>query len=140
MEITIEILQRKFEEYNGVYFDYALPWPEFGLLKSYMTCGYFSCKKLVGKRRMRGQRIEVTCYFDWDEEELKNVILHEMIHYYLGYKHIDNSLSHGEEFMKMANEFNEKYNLKISVTTDCHNFRRAKNAPKLLWKLVKLVS
>ncbi len=140
MEITTEILKQKFEEYNATYFDYELPLPAFGLLNTYLTCGYFSCKKLIGRRQMKGQRLEVSCYFDWDEDALKNVILHEMIHYYLGYKHIDNTLSHGEEFLKMANEFNEKYGFNISVTIDCHNFKRAKKAPKLWWSLVHLIS
>lgn len=140
MEITEEILEKKFREYNKEYFNNELPIPKFGLLKSYLTCGRFTCKKLIGKRRMKGQRLEISCYFDWDEYELKNVIIHEMIHYYLGFKHIDNDITHGEEFQKMSKEFNKKYDLKISTNVDCHKFKRTKNAPKLLWSLVHLFS
>jgi hypothetical protein len=40
MEITTEIIEQKFREYNKEYFNKALPTPKFGLLKTYMTCGY----------------------------------------------------------------------------------------------------
>ena len=115
MEITEEIIEEKFKEYNKEYFNNELPKPKFGLLKTYRTCGYFSCKKIIGKRKLKGQRIDISVYYDWDEDELKNVIIHEMIHYYLAHKHIDNELTHGEAFTDMANDFNEKYNLKTWV-------------------------
>ena len=109
MEITVDIVREKFKEYNKKFFNNELIMPEIRLLKSYLTCGYFSCKKIIGKRRLRGQRLEISCYYDWNENDLKNVIIHEMIHYYLAYKHIDNELSHGDAFIKMSKEFNEKF-------------------------------
>ena len=39
---------------------------------------------------------------------------------------------------KMANDFNEKYNLKISQKVDCSKFKKTKNAPKLSWFLVQM--
>ena len=81
MEITVDIVREKFKEYNKKFFNNELIMPEIRLLKSYLTCGYFSCKKIIGKRRLRGQRLEISCYYDWNENDLKNVIIHEMIHY-----------------------------------------------------------
>ncbi len=138
MEITIGILVQKFREYNQLYFNNELPQPRFGLLKSYRTCGYFSCKKITGKRRLQGQRLDISVYYDWDEDELKSVIVHEMIHYYLAYKHIDNEVTHGEAFDEMAKHYNEKYGLKVSSKVDCSSFKKSKNAPSLSWFLVNL--
>ena len=137
MEVTTEIIANKFREYNKTFFNNELPTPKFGLLKSYMTCGYFSCKKIVGKRRLNGQRLDISVYYDWDENELRNVIVHEMIHYYLAHKHIDNELTHGEAFMEMANKFNNEYGMKISPKVDCRGFKRTKNAPRFSWFLVQ---
>ena len=138
MEITEQIIEQKFREYNKEFFNDELPLPKFGLLKSYITCGYFSCKKIIGKRKLRGQRLDISAYYDWDEDDLKNVIVHEMIHYYLAHKHIDVELTHGDAFMEMANELNRKYNLRISKKVDCYNFKKTKNAPKLSWFLVQM--
>ena len=138
MEITTEILQEKFEEYNNLYFNGELPLPRFGLLKSYMTCGYFSCKKIIGKRKLRGQRIDISCYYDWEEEGLRDILVHEMIHYYLAYKHIDNELTHGDAFINMANNFNEIYGMNIGKKANAGNFKKLKNAPRFSWFLTQI--
>jgi hypothetical protein len=54
-----------------------------------------------------------------------------MIHYYLAYKHIDNTLSHGEEFQRMAQEMNDKYGMNVTVKVDTTNFKLTPSAPKL---------
>lgn len=140
MEVTVDIIRKKFKEYNKEFFNNELITPEIRLLKSYLTCGYFSCKKIIGKRKLRGQRLEISCYYDWNENDLRNVIIHEMIHYYLAYKHIDNELSHGEAFIKMSKEFNEKYDMNISEIVDIHNFKKLKKAPTLSWCFAKIFS
>ena len=138
MEITVELIEKKFREYNKEYFNNELPLPKFGLLESYMTCGYFSCKKIIGKRRLKGQRLDISVYYDWEENALRDVIVHEMIHYYLAYKHIDNELTHGDAFKEMATDFNNKYSMNISAKVDCTGFKKTKKAPRLSWFLVQL--
>lgn len=133
MEVTEQIIEQKFREYNEEYFNSELPLPRFGLLKSYTTCGYFSCNKIVGRRRLRGQRLDISVYYDWEEEALKNVIIHEMIHYFLAHKHIDNGLTHGDAFKEMSCKFNREHSLNISEKVDCRGFRKTKNAPRISW-------
>ena len=123
MEITETFIGQKFREYNIIYFDRELPLPQFGLLKSYRTSGYFSCNKIVGKRRLKKTKIEISCRFDWEENDFRNVLVHEMIHYYLAYKHIDNEITHGEAFQKMSEDFNMKYGLNITVRIDNSQFK-----------------
>ena len=91
----------------------------------------FSCDKIIGRRRLKRQQIDISCYYDWREEDLRDVLVHEMVHYYLAYKHIDNNLSHGEEFLKMSKELNDKYGLNISVIVDATHFKRTAKAPSL---------
>ena len=80
---------------------------------------------------MKGQLLEISCYYDWEEDALRDVIVHEMIHYYLAYKHFDNNITHGEEFQKMAEELNSKFGLNVTVKIDTSKFKRAPSAPKL---------
>ena len=122
-------MEQKFREYNHLYFHGDLPLPQFGLLKSYRTCGYFSCDKIVGRRKLKKPRIEISCYFDWEENDLRNVMVHEMIHYYLAYKHID----HGEAFKKMSEDLNQQYGLNIAEKVDCWMFKPSAKASRLLF-------
>ena len=74
-----------FWECNRRYFDHQLRTPKFGLMHSYLTLGKFAYfwgekKKPVKKRYMA---ILMSDYFDFDEETFRNIMVHEMIHYYL---------------------------------------------------------
>ena len=133
MEITEDTIKEKFRKFNSDYFGKALPLPKFTLLHSYRYLGYFLCDKIIGKRKLKHPEIQISDYYDWNEKELDNVIIHEMIHYYLAYKHIDNELTHGEEFTKMADKLNKEYGFHISERIDTSNYKRQKNAPKLGW-------
>ena len=138
MEITKEYIIERFRELNKAIFNRELPLPDFQLLKSYSYCGKFSCKKVIGKRRLKGQRIEISSYYDWTEKDLDDVLVHEMLHYYLAYKHIDNNLTHGDEFKKYANLINNAFDFHITEEIDCSKFKKTKNAPKLSWVLMHI--
>ena len=61
-----------------------------------------------------------------------DTMVHEMIHYYISWNKIKDNGSHGKEFMKIANEMNNKYSLNITIKKDASSYRITKNAPKLL--------
>lgn len=138
MEITKEYIIERFRTLNELIFNRELPIPNIQLLKSYSYCGRFSCKKVIGKRRLKGQRIEMSSYYDWNEKEFDDVLLHEMLHYYLAYKHIDNELTHGEEFKQYAVKINNTFGSNITEKVDCSKFKKTKNAPKLSWILMRI--
>ena len=135
-----------FWECNRLYFSHQLRTPKFGLMHSYRKLGKFAYRwgerdKPVKKRYMA---ILMSDYFDFDEETFRNIMVHEMIHYYLylnsasdysafsrflrffGFRNSD----HGPEFMAIAESLNQKYGLNISITYDASNIPSAPNAPK----------
>ena len=135
-----------FWECNRLYFDHQLRTPQFGLMHSYRKLVKFEYrwgeqKKPVKKRHMVSLMSD---YFDFDEETFRNIMVHEMIHYYLylnstsdrsvfcrflrffGFKHSD----HGPEFMAMAQKLNEQYGLNITKTCDASSTPLAPHAPK----------
>ena len=137
MIVTEDIIAEKFAEYNRQYFDCDLPTPDFGLYRGYKFCGLFSCDKIIGRRYLKKTKIEISYYYDWNEDDLRDVLVHEMIHYYLAYKHIGNQITHGEAFHSMADEFNEKYGMNITERIDISKYKRAPNAPMLSWLIAK---
>ncbi len=131
MEVTTDIIKEIFLKYQDA-FDRSLPMPEFKLCHSYRTTGEFNYR-LWQNGTMRGQKISVSDYFDWDEVELESVVVHEMIHYHIYYHKIKDTATHGEKFLELALKFNEKYGLHITPIVDISHFKRAPKAPKLSW-------
>ena len=62
--------------------------------------------------------IKVTKYYDLPEREYQNVLLHEMIHYYIAYQRIKDTSAHGQVFRAMMNELNSRHGWNIKVRVD----------------------
>ena len=63
-------------------------------------------------------------------------MVHEMIHYYIARNRIKDNKAHGKQFMKMAEEYNQKYGLSIKVTIDVSPFLINKETSKKIpWYL-----
>ncbi len=103
-----------FDEYNMKYFEGKLLFPQFDLLHSYRTCGYF--QYTTGgwfDKTVYDPIIFITDYYDFTEQQFVDVIVHEMIHYYLAYTGQDRSCRHGKKFKEMAERLNNQYGLHI---------------------------
>lgn len=115
-------LMARFTEYNNEYFGGILPYPEFKIRKSYSTLGYFSCN-YNSDYSMYNCILEVSCRYDYTEEQLRNIIVHEMIHYYLAYTGKDIKMKHGDEFIAMAYTLNKNFHLNITPTVDVSSYK-----------------
>ena len=131
MEITTDIIEEKFEEYNKLYFRGRLLWPyEFYLIRSFRCFGRFSCNHHSPGSRLRNVRIGISMYYDWTEEQLRDVLVHEMLHYKLERSKNVEKKMHGPRFQKAAAEMNEKYGLNIQVHPTLQGLKVSAAAPK----------
>ena len=92
-----------FDECNMKFFEGKLLSPQFDLLHSFRTCGYF--QYTTGgwfDKTVYDPIIFITDYYDFTERQFTDVMVHEMIHYYLAYFGLDKRCRHGKEFKKMA--------------------------------------
>ncbi len=103
-----------FTEYNLKFFDDILPIPEFKIRNSYFIFGYFSCK-YDEYYNMYDCVLEISDRFNYTEEQLRDIFVHEMIHYYLAYTKRDLKMEHGNEFNEMATYLNETYGLHVTT-------------------------
>ena len=134
-------MPRMFWECNRLYFDHSLPTPKFGLMKKLNRLARFEYfKNNKGKAPIKRQTILFSEYYDFDEETFRNLMVHEMIHYYLAWNRINTKKDHGKEFMEIAQDLNVKYGLNVTKTLDASSFQRTEQAPKakgfwqwLLW-------
>lgn len=139
MVANIQNMQLAFNECNEKYFEGKLPFPQFELLHSFRTCGYFDCDYEQGwfSRTLYNFRISMTDYYDFTPRQFEDILVHEMIHYYLAYFGIDKSLGHGREFKKMAKRLNQTYGLNITKTLDISQYKKRKGTPTISYWLAK---
>jgi hypothetical protein len=113
MKITKDDLQRRFDEYNQLYFDGKLKSAKMGFLsKSFKTLvGIFEFK-IDNNRRVKDSSIKVSKRIDWDEEKLRRVLLHEMAHFSVTQKYKKDK-KHGIAFIKECKRIESQYNVKV---------------------------
>lgn len=113
MEITKEDLQRRFDEYNQLYFDGKLKRAKLGFLsKNFKTLvGIFEFE-IDKNRRVKNPSIKVSKRIDWDEDKLKSVLLHEMAHFSVTQKYRKNK-KHGLAYIKECKRIESQHNVTV---------------------------
>ena len=120
MIVTLDYMDVLFEECNREYFGGVLPVPAFEILHSTRTCGYFRYQEDWSGTPV----ISLTDSYDMTKAQMRDIMCHEMIHYYLAYTGEDKNCRHGRKFKRMAAELNEQYGLHITKIVDTSVMRR----------------
>ena len=136
MELTTLDMMSLFSQYNIDYFESELPFPEFKIIHSYRTLGEYSCYPIADGHY--GDVLSVSDNYDYTENQLRDVIVHEMIHMYLMHFGIDKKCSHGKAFKNMMNDLNTRYGLNIRVTSDASNYKVREGKSKFMQTLCTL--
>ena len=116
MQVTKILLKEKFREYNKLYFNGELKMPKFTLFKSRIVAGKFAYRVGHGNR-VKDQEIVIGDGFRWTEDLLRDVLVHEMLHYYL----VSNGdfrtfpFGHSFRFRRLMKEYNKKYGLHMTI-------------------------
>ena len=133
-------LERMFTVCNFMYFENELPMPNFGILHSFKTCGYFEYTKGGWfDKNVYNPRISITDYYDFTLEQFKELMCHEMIHYYLAYTGKDRNCRHGKEFKKMAGILELNYGIMVTSHVDISRYKRREGTPTIPYWLSKII-
>ena len=100
--LTIDDLKSRFKEYNKLYFNKELRMPKFKLerLKNSLALFFFS-RPLTGE--LKQKEIWFNTNYVWTDEAIKDVLIHEMIHYWL-FIHGHSGSRHGIRFRLKCKE------------------------------------
>lgn len=119
MIATLPFIQETFDHFNKLCFEGELPSVPIILSKARTFLGKMEYK---GKRGLFGLvtsnydfKIKISTIFDLSREELEDVVIHEMIHYYIAYRNIKDTSVHGEVFRRIMETINQKYGRHIEV-------------------------
>lgn len=119
MILTTDILRTWFRQFNTDYFGGELPMPRIVLSKARTRLGTMACKctRRLLKRVYSDFVIRISTYYECTEREFQETLLHEMIHYYIIYKRIPDTSSHGKVFREIMHQLNSKYGWHITITS-----------------------
>lgn len=135
MIVTIDMLHQIFMRCNEQYFDNSLPKPKLALHCSVTVPGKYDYTIDEYGDILR-DCISISKSFDWDEEHLVDVVLHEMIHEYVYEFHHDKGDGpHGQSFQYVMNIINNKFGRHITIDHDLSNMKRVKWTYRLAWWL-----
>lgn len=125
MIVTIGWMEEWFERFNHDYFDGKLPLPELGLTRAKTQLGQMSFKRATrwGRTKLYDFKISMSTYYDMTDRQAKSVLLHEMIHYIIGYTGLKDTSSHGIVFRGMMDNLNRKYGWEIKVMTSTKGWK-----------------
>ena len=126
MQISTIWMRESFDRFNKDYFGGELPLPKFSLSNARTRLGSMTYKwKSVRtgpgpsdvKRVPYNHCIHLSVYYEQSERDYQNTLLHEMIHYYISVKQLDDSSSHGPLFRQWMQRLNEKgWNITVRET------------------------
>ena len=143
MVATLPFLESRFEAFNTLCFDGALPPVPIKLsraVRSLGSCTYKKRKHLFSRTEYYGFAIRISKCFDLPENELEDVLLHEMIHFEILVNQRQDTSAHGRLFRARMKEINERFGRQISVSHRSAHLQplTAANAAPV-WRAVALV-
>ena len=119
IKVSIPYIQQKFGEFNRLIFAGKLPEITIQLsrAKTYLgACTYKKKRDKSGATVFYDFRLRISTYADWPESVIEDTIIHEMIHYYIGYHRLNDSSPHGRLFRQMMNDINHRFGRNITVS------------------------
>lgn len=136
MKIFEGKIEYMFNRCNERYFNECLPRPSFKVIHKKDIFARFECN-IGWNKGISNPVIMVTDRYDFTDEQLTNLMVHEMIHYLLAFRKMHKgNFNHGKAFKEMMDEFNRKEGLNIQITYDPNEFEEIKG-DGILKKAVK---
>lgn len=121
MRATLEFLENRFDIYNKDIFGNILPKPLLHISSARSFMGQFKAERnfRFSARSREVYHLTLSDTYDLEESVLEDIMIHEMIHFYIYYKKIKDSSSHGKHFKKLMTDINRRYGRHITVSHRC---------------------
>lgn len=120
MIATLPFIQKTFDHFNALCFEGSLPPIPFVLTRARTFLGKLEYKGVRGLFGLvssnTGFRMKISTSFDMEEEEIEDVVIHEMIHYFIAFRNIKDSSAHGKTFRRIMSQINDKYGRHITIS------------------------
>lgn len=118
MRPSVEYFKEKFDVYNKLCFEGKLPMPPIRINTRYIHMGITQVDHILspdGKKLQENVSIEMSVRRDLTEDEYRDILVHEMIHYYIIVNHLHDDSPHGKLFRAIMNKINSRYGFHVTV-------------------------
>ena len=114
IEITKNFVKEKFKEYNELYFNGILPSCKCHIFKSNNFFGRYTYSQT---KKSNVGHIWIAYNVDWHEDDLREIIIHEMIHHYVQMieGHKGGLLGHNWRFKRQCKRMKKEYGIAIHI-------------------------
>lgn len=118
-------MEEWFRRFDHDYFGGKLPVPELGLTRAKTRLGQIAYKRATrwGRTKLYAFKLSMSTYYDMTDRQAKSVLLHEMIHYIIGFTGLKDTAPHGIVFRGMMDNLNRKYGWDIRVMTSTKGWK-----------------
>lgn len=118
-------MEEWFKRFDQEYFGGKLPLPELGLTRAKTRLGQLAFKRATrwGRTKIYDFKLSMSTYYDMTDKQAKSVLLHEMIHYIIGYTGLKDTAPHGVVFRGMMDNLNRKHGWDIRVMTSTKGWK-----------------
>ena len=125
MIVTVEWMEEWFRRFDHDYFGGKLPVPELGLTRAKTRLGQLAYKRATrwGHTKLYDFKLSMSTYYDMTDRQSLSVLLHEMIHYIIGFTGLKDTAPHGIVFRGMMDNLNRKYGWDIRVMTSTKGWK-----------------
>lgn len=125
MIVTIEWMEEWFRRFDQEYFGGKLPVPKLGLTHAKTRLGQLAYKRASrwGRTKLYDFKLSMSTYYDMTDKQAKSVLLHEMIHYIIGYTGLKDTSAHGIVFKGLMDKLNSQYGWDIRVSTSTKGWK-----------------
>lgn len=119
MRPTKEFIERCIHEINQQCFNGELPMLPIELNSNSRRLGCMSClRKRTGFRTYQYSdfKMTISTRYDFTEGQIRDTICHEMIHYYISWKQMNDTSAHGKLFRSIMNRLNKEFGYNMTIT------------------------
>lgn len=119
MKATIPYIEHMYDEFNKRLFGGKLPGISIKLsdAKTFLgQCSYKKGRLKDGGTEHYGYTLRISTRFDLPENVLEDVIIHEMIHYYIEVNGIRDTAPHGMAFVSIMNKINSNFGRHVAIS------------------------
>ena len=120
MKPTVEYLEERFDTFNAMCFESALPRIPIKLSNARSFVGRLQYRPVRDWRGRVVRRedfvLRISKRFDLPEAEVEDTLIHEMIHYWIALEGLKDSSTHGKLFRAKMKEINERNGRHLSIS------------------------